>query len=393
MNKIKIVFLEHCIDNTVGGSHYCLLEICRALDKERYDATLVFYQENDLISEFRETGFKVRIEKPFESARFGHNLPAVVGKLIRLPVNYYRMIVARANAWRKLLKQEKADILHLNNSFSIDHDALIAAKSLGIPVVSHIRGIEVKISKFTVFLSRFIEKIIVISNAVKQNLLDNKISDHNMRLIYDGIREERITEGVKERYLFSKYNLKSDYIVFGVVGNIKAWKGQRVLVEAASLLKKRYDKFYCFLVGDISEKAYHDEVVSLIEANGLQEHVIITGYQKNVADFVNSFDIFVHTSVEPEPFGIVILEALALKKPVIVSNIGAPQEIIENGESGLLFDVRRAEDLMEKIDFLIQNADKREHLGDQGYRRFKENFTIQNNVDAICDVYQEVLKS
>ena len=392
MKKIKIVFLEHCIDNTVGGSHYCLLEICRALDKERYDATLIFYQENDLIPEFKQTGFKVRIERPFKSARFGRALPALVGKLIRFPVNYYRMIVTRMNVWRKILKQENADILHLNNTFSTDHDALIAAKSLGIPVVAHIRGIEVKISKLSVFLSRFIEKIIVISNAVKQNLLDKGISDRNMRWIYDGIREERITEGVKERYLFSQYHLKPDHIVFGVVGNIKAWKGQRLLVEAASLLKQRHDRFYCFLVGDISEKAYHDEILGLVEANGLQEHVILTGYQKNVADFVNSFDIFVHTSVKPEPFGIVILEALALRKPVIVSNIGAPKEIIENGESGLLFDIKSPEDLMEKLDFLIQDAGKREHLGSQGYLRFKNNFTIKKNVDAIYGVYQDILK-
>ncbi|MET0043474.1 MAG: glycosyltransferase, partial [Candidatus Thiodiazotropha sp. 6PLUC3] len=77
--------------------------------------------------------------------------------------------------------------------------------------------------------------------------------------------------------------------------------------------------------------------------------------QKNVPDHVNSFDIFVHTSVEPEPFGIVIIEALALKKAVIVSNIGAPQEIIVDGESGLLFDIESVEDLAAKLDSLIRD--------------------------------------
>jgi glycosyltransferase involved in cell wall biosynthesis len=393
LKKTKIVYLEHCIDHTVGGSHYCLLEICRALDKTRFDATVVFYQHNDLISEFKDTGFKVRVEKPFQASTIGRSLPSILRRLIRLPVNYFRMMTSRVIAWRRILKQEDADILHLNNTFSTDHDALIAAKSLGVPVVCHVRGIEVNISLNAIFLSRYIDKIIAISNAVKTNLLEQGVSDRSIRLIYDGIKEERITDGVKQGYLFSKYKLQPSHTIFGVVGNIKPWKGQQLLVEAAAQLKQKYNNFYCFLVGDITDKTYHDEILNLIGKYGLEDHVIITGYQKKVADFVNSFDIFVHTSVEPEPFGIVIIEALALQKPVIVSNIGAPQEIIEDGKSGLLFDIESVPDLVEKLDALIKDEHRRKMLGEQGYHRFRDNFTIKINVDAICDVYQEVLTS
>jgi glycosyltransferase involved in cell wall biosynthesis len=302
-------------------------------------------------------------------------------------------MVSRVIAWRHILKQEDADILHLNNTFSTDHDALIAAKSLGIPVVSHVRGIEVKISSYALFLSRFIDKIVAISNAVKTNLLKQGVSDRSIRLIYDGIKEGRITDGVKQGYLLTKYNLQPGHTIFGVVGNIKPWKGQQLLVEAAAQLKQKYGNFYCFLVGDITDTTYHDRILNLIEEYELEDHVIITGYQKRVADFVNSFDIFVHTSVEPEPFGIVIIEALALRKPVVVSNIGAPQEIIEDGKSGLLFDIESVPDLVDKLDALIKDEHRRKMLGEQGYHRFRDNFTIKTNVDAICDVYQEVLRS
>lgn len=393
MKKTKIVYLEHCIDHTVGGSHYCLLEICRALDKTRYDATVVFYEENDLVPEFRNTGFNVRIEAPFQASSFAQTLPSPIGRIIRLPLNYYRMMVLRVVKWRHILKQEEADILHLNNSFSTDHDALIAAKTLGIAIVSHVRGIEPGISLLAKLFSHSLSRIIAISNAVKQNLLKQGISDKNITLVYDGINEQRVTDGVKEGFLFKEYNLKEGHKIFGVVGNIKPWKGQKLLVEAVALLKQRYDDFYCFLVGDITDKAYRKQIDELIEQHRLQDHVVITGYQKSVPDFVNSFDIFVHTSVEPEPFGIVIIEAQALRKPVIVSNIGAPQEIIEDGKSGLLFDIESVEDLVEKLDSLIRNKDRRKALGESGYQRFKENFTIKNNVEGICRVYREVFKT
>ncbi|MEJ2619794.1 MAG: glycosyltransferase family 4 protein [Candidatus Thiodiazotropha sp.] len=102
--------------------------------------------------------------------------------------------------------------------------------------------------------------------------------------------------------------------------------------------------------------------------------------------------MFVHTSVEPEPFGIVIIEALALKKPVIVSNIGAPQEIIEDGKSGLLFNIESATDLAEKLESLLSDDEKRQQLGEAGYTRFHTNFTIEINVQGICGVYDEVLE-
>jgi glycosyltransferase involved in cell wall biosynthesis len=293
--------------------------------------------------------------------------------------------------WRKILKQENADVLHLNNSFSTDQDALIAAKLLNIPVVSHVRGIQPNIHKFALFFGKSLNRIIAISKAVQRNLLKQGVDENNITLVYDGIDEKRITDGVETNYINKQYNLDSDYKIFGVVGNIKPWKGQIRLIQAISILKQKNDKFRCFLVGDIADKAYLSEIEKTIEENQLQDHVIITGYKNNVADFVNSFDVFVHTSVEPEPFGIVIIEALALKKSVIVSNIGAPQEIIEDKKSGLLFNIESATDLAEKLQSLLSNDEKRTEFGEAGYKRFQNNFTIEINVKGICGVYEEVL--
>ncbi|MET0027698.1 MAG: glycosyltransferase family 4 protein [Candidatus Thiodiazotropha sp.] len=391
MKKIKIVFLEHCTDNTVGGSHYCLLEICRTLDKDRFDATIVFYQKNDLHNEFEATGHKIRIEQPFEPVELPGFVPNLIRKVVRPPMNYLKMLVWRAMQWRTLLKQEGADILHLNNTFSTDHDAVIAAKLLGIKVVSHVRGIEKHLSRMALIMSARLDRLIVISNAVKNNLLNQGVSIDHMRLVYDGINEGRIVANVQNQYLHKTYRLDEKRVIFGLVGNIKPWKGQRVLIEAVHLLKQKYSNFYCFFVGAVADQQYQAELEEYVERNGLTEHVIFTGYQKNIPDIVNSFDIFVHASIEPEPFGIVILEAMALRKPVIVSNIGAPQEIIVDKESGRLFDITNPQDLADRLFDMMEDEAARIEMGEAGYQRFVEHFTIDRNVAGITRVYDEIL--
>ncbi|MEJ2405842.1 MAG: glycosyltransferase family 4 protein [Candidatus Thiodiazotropha sp.] len=393
MKKTKIVYLEHCIDHTIGGSHYCLLEICRALDKQRYDATVIFYEENDLTDEFRNTGFTVRIEQPFKVSTSGKNLPPLLRRIVRLSQNYFNMLVTRVFIWRKILKQENADILHLNNTFTINYDAILAAKVCGIKVVSHVRGIDKHLRGFAKIMTRFIDRIIVISNAVKDNLRNQGIDDDRKRLIYDGINERRIVSNLRSRYLEKAYSLDDQRVIFGLVGNIKPWKGQRVLLEAEQLLKRKYANFYCFFVGAVADQQYEAEFEAFVERNGLAEHVIFTGYQKNIPDIVNSFDIFVHASIEPEPFGIVILEAMALRKPVIASDIGAPREIIVDKESGRLFDARNPQNLADCLFELIKNPLERNEMGEAGYQRFNKYFTIEKNVSNIARVYGEMLNN
>jgi glycosyltransferase involved in cell wall biosynthesis len=393
VKKNKIVFLEHCTDNTIGGSHYCLLEICQMLDKSRFDATIVFYQKNDLHDAFEATGFKVRIEQPFEPVTLPKFLPNIIRKVLRPTINYLKIFVWRTLKWRKLLKQEGANILHLNNTFTINYDAIIAAKVCGIKVVSHVRGIDKHLRVIAKIMSRFIDRIIVISNAVKDNLRNQGIDDDSNRLIYDGINERRIVSNLRSRYLKKAYSLDDQRVVFGLVGNIKPWKGQRVLLEAVQLLKRKYANFYCFFVGAVADQQYEAELEAFVERNGLAEHVIFTGYQKNIPDIVNSFDIFVHASIEPEPFGIVILEAMALRKPVIASHIGAPREIIVDKESGRLFDARNPQNLADCLFDLIKNPLERNEMGEAGYQRFNKYFTIEKNVSNIARVYGEMLNN
>ena len=175
-----------------------------------------------------------------------------------------------------------------------------------------------------------------------------------------------------------------------MIGNVKEWKGQMVLVEAFCRLAPMYENLICLIVGAIADQDYLDRISRIAGDANVGDRVIFAGYQKNVGDYLNSFDIFVHSSIEPEPFGIVILEAMSLSKPVIATSIGAPREIIEDSKSGILFDPSSESELAGAIEIMLLDRSMMERIGKSGNLRFLEKFTSEINARKLMDIYQEV---
>ena len=139
---------------------------------------------------------------------------------------------------------------------------------------------------------------------------------------------------------------ENDKIIIGCIGRIEIWKGQQVLVEAASTIIKTIPevKFLFVGTGDNEEELKID-----VRNKGLEKYCIFTGHITNVKDYIEKCTIIVHTSIEPEPFGMVIIEAMALEKPVIATNIGGPIEIIDNEKDGFLIPPQNPSILAEYI--------------------------------------------
>ena len=389
----NILFLEHCVDNTIGGSHYCLLEICRSLDKNIYFPIVAFYQPNDLIDEFKKSGAKVIILKPHSAFIAPDYFPVPFKRIISKPINLFKMLFFRTLYCVSILREYNIDLLHLNNTFTTDHDAILACKLKRVPVVAHVRGIEPNIGRLSIKFSALLEAIISISNAVRINLLNNNVPQSKIKLIYDGISVERMLTSISDKDPRDEYDIPNDAIVVGIIGNVKEWKGQKVVVDAIIDLyeQDRDINVYCFIVGASVDKDYLSLLVTSLDKAGLQDKVVFTGYKKNVADYLNSFDIFIHASIEPEPFGIVILEAMSLRKPVIVSNIGAPKEIIEEDVSGISFKSGDSRSLSKAINALIDDNEKRKKMGERGYIRLESSFTSDMNAKSIMSLYKSIL--
>lgn len=388
----NVLFLEHCTDNTVGGSHYCLLEICRQLKGKGFKCVVAFYQENDLVDEFREAGATVVIMPPpgawVERNSTGRGLITRILQGIALRIE---MLLFRPFRWARVIREHKIDVLHLNNTFSDDKDFVVAGRLLGKPVVSHVRGLQTHLTGAAIKTGNSLDAIIAISEAVRDRIRELGVSNRDVHLIFDGISPNRMLEQASSTNIRKKHGIPDTAVVVGSVGNVKEWKGQRVLVDAFCQVAKDVDDAHCLIVGAIADEAYYEDVQAIASAAGLSERVTFAGYQKGVGDYLRSFDLFVHCSVDPEPFGIVILEAMSLEIPVIATSIGAPREIVESGKSGVLFDPSNTAELANAIRLFFSDRERMREMGKRGKERFLQKFTSEINADKIVAVYESLL--
>lgn len=134
-----------------------------------------------------------------------------------------------------------------------------------------------------------------------------------------------------------RFGLPSTGPLIGVVGRLQRWKGMHTLVAAMPAVRARHADAHLVIVGGAhdTEPGYADALKALARATGVEQAVTFAGYQADVPHWMQAMDVVVHAS-DREPFGIVVVEAMALAKPVVAGAAGGPAEIITNGQDGLL---------------------------------------------------------
>jgi glycosyltransferase involved in cell wall biosynthesis len=174
-------------------------------------------------------------------------------------------------------------------------------------------------------------------------------------------------------------------ILVGVFGRLQRWKGQDVFVEAAARLLPRQRIRFVVVGGSVFglEPEFLEALKQRIAAVGLGDRITFTGYRTDVPVLMAACDIVCHTSRSPEPFGMVIVEAMALGRPVIATRGGGPSEIIEPGESGILMDPENPEILAEAIRRLCDDPAERLRLGQNAAARVRSQFDIETTAASL----------
>ena len=400
----RILFCEGNIDGTIGGSYFSLLFLAAGLDRARYEPIVVFRSRNSLIPRYEDCGIRTlvkpipvpttfRAPEQSSGALYRNAYPFL--RLIQKLINFVKFLPLEAYHCRKLLREERIDILHLNNSVIRNHEWMLGALLAKTPCITHERGINTSYSRVSQFLARKIDGVICISQAVKDSLGNGGVRPRSCPVIYNGIDPAEMTvtspdvEGIRARH-----SIPPGARLIGVVGNIKQWKGQETAVRALPAVLAKHPETYCLFIGDTSEddKPYLSTLEQLMDANGIGDRVVFTGYTSDVPDYMNALDVVLHTSIEPEPFGRVLIEAMALEKPLIGAAAGAVPEIIKDGETGLMFEPGNPEDLAHCINELLGSADAATRMGRAGYERMVNLFHIGINVSKTQEFYASLLE-
>ena len=158
-----------------------------------------------------------------------------------------------------------------------------------------------------------------------------------------------------------RLGLPTDAVIVGAVGRLERWKGFHFVVEAFTRVADRHPNALLAIVGGIHplDPGYADELRELVDGHG---RIRLVGQQSNPEEWMQAMDVFVHAS-EGEPFGIVVIEAMALGKPVVASAEGGPSEVITDGVDGLLTPFGDSAAQAAAVISLLEDEDRRRRLG------------------------------
>lgn len=181
------------------------------------------------------------------------------------------------------------------------------------------------------------------------------------------------------------FKAHSDDVVIALIGRISHLKGQQLLLEAFNKLQPKYGSLKLVYVGSTppNQEIHLTKLNEKIKEYHLGEKAIILPFQNNISEIWAAVDIALVPSTQPESFGLVALEAMLAKKPVIASNHGGITEIVVDNVTGLLFEPGSVSQLQHALEGLINDKAKRQLMGQKGYERAITEFTLQKYVDGI----------
>lgn len=207
------------------------------------------------------------------------------------------------------------------------------------------------------------------------------------RLVYPGASLDRFEAVRDERpaVLRASFGLPSAGPLIGIVGRLQHWKGMHTVIAAMAKVRARHPDAHLVIVGGRHdpEPRYEDELRALVERQGAASAVTFTGFQADVPRWMQAMDVVVHAS-DREPFGIVVIEAMALGKPVVAGAEGGPAEIITPGEDGLLAPFGDAEALADRISRFLDDPGLATRCGASARRR-AEDFSAERYAHLATD--------
>jgi len=302
-----------------GGSEMTLWDLMQQGRNAGVEWLVIFLEDGPMVEQFRTLGIDARV---------------VRGSRVR----ELHLLIATAVKIASIARRERVDVIvswmwlaHLTGG--------LAALLAGIPALWY----QQEIPDNQNFLKRMVNLmpargVVTITKTIKE-AQSQILPRRPIHLVYPGVGLERFNPDalLSPAEMRRKLGLPLHGPLIGIVGRLQRWKGIHVLAEAMPKVLQKYSNAHCVVVGgkhDL-ESDYEDFLTEKIATLGLSDRVIVAGLQRNVPEWVQAMDIFVHAS-DQEPFGIVIIEAMALGKPVIAGNAGGPTEIITEGVNGLL---------------------------------------------------------
>ncbi|RLD39202.1 MAG: hypothetical protein DRI74_01560 [Bacteroidetes bacterium] len=371
------------------GSDKTLLQLVIGMSKKGHKVIVIVPEEGPLTGEFQNFNIKYIVSPVLKLSRDMFTL-----KKLSLFVYHF---FSSTKTIRRETKNLNIDCIH-SNTLAVLLGAFYA-KLFRIKHLWHVHEIiesPILANKLYRFLvNSFSSKVVFNSKASFTSLIrDNKNLRAKSSIIYNGIEKPDKLYSLEEINHFKKeeMNLASDTLVIGMVGRISRWKGQILLLEAFEKLQKETSGVYLLIVGSPppGQEHYLLDLKNLIISKGLETYVQIHPFSPEIWKYWSSIDIAVVPSTEPEPFGLVAIEAMLMGKPVVAAAHGGLTEIIEDKKTGWLFKPNDKNNLYAGLKQLTRDKTLRNKLGKNAKIDVEKRFSKEKYVQNFSELYKSM---
>ena len=235
---------------------------------------------------------------------------------------------------------------------------------------------------------------------VNENYSEYLNSKKKFLVIFRGINTEyfdpKTVKQSDELKLISDWEIQKDKKLILLPGRLTSWKGQEMFIESLNLANKELQdqNFYAVILGsDQGRNVYKKKLLRLVEQYRLNNQVKFVDYCKHMPSAYKISNIVVSSSIKPEAFGRISVEAQSMEKPIIASNIGGSKETIINDKTGFLFDAGNSISLSKKIVEVLQlDETTLKSLGNEGRKNVIKKFNIEKMCISTYSEYKKLIK-
>ncbi|MFH0818415.1 MAG: glycosyltransferase family 4 protein [Patescibacteria group bacterium] len=222
--------------------------------------------------------------------------------------------------------------------------------------------------------------IITVVEAVKVQLINLGVRSKNIKVIYNSIDLTKFSPVASNlEHLYKEFKI-------GFVGRLSEEKGIKYLILAMAKIKDLIPQAKLIIVGDGPDKA---SLKMLINDKGINQQVMFVGFQKDVAKWMANFDCLVLPATRRETFGIVVAEALACLKPVIVTNVGGLKEVV--GENGWIVEPHHSTGIADSLLEIYKNYNAALDKAKAGRERVARKFSLNNMIEHYAETFKSLL--
>lgn len=374
------------------GSDKTILMFISSLDKTKYKPVVVVPFEGPLTREFEKNNIEVVI--------------APVLKLYRKMLTPKNMLLATKeykqglDILENLHKKYKFDLVYSHTLAALI--GIIFARKHNIKHLWHIQEILAKPVAINKIFKQLLNlkanhKAIYDSKATMKFWIENDVKlTAKSDFVWNGLDASKIPTYSDEhrKSVRSKFfEVDETITVIGLVGRINSWKGQPLLLNAYHRIAEKYPNSKLVFIGSAppNQEFFTDDLKKSIAGFNLDKQVKIIPFQEDIWQLWDAIDIAVVPSTEPEPFGMVAIEAMLSRKPVIAANHGGLTEIVQNEKTGLLFEPQNADELAKALIVLLDDKNMQTQFGAVGYNRAAEHFSLKSHVAKFESIFEDII--